>query len=211
MRRPLADDVPRFPFHLSDVSNGEWCPRPPSERQPLAAKLLRVEADWRARRLGVSRRDFLRTAAGTATAFMVLNTVHGLDGWGDAAVMPVRVEHCDDPAGGRALLGAEYFVMDVQTHHVDLTLSYMRPDNLIGRVACNLRFLQPSLPCSLEKLELLAQANYVKEVFVDSETSVGVISGVPAGTLLPPDTMAATRDLVNRLAGSERALSQAMI
>ena len=210
MRRPL-DDVPYFPLPLSDVSNGEWSPRPPSEKQRLAAKLLREEADRRARRLGLSRRDFLRTAAGTATAFMVLNTVHGLEGWGDAAVMPVRKEHCDDPAGGHELLRAEYFVMDVQTHHVDLTLPYMRPDNVIGQIACNLRFLEPNLPCSLDKLELLAQANYVKEVYVDSETSVGVISGVPAGTLLPPDTMAATRDLVNHLAGSERALTQAMI
>src|SRR5439155_6375701 len=40
---------------------------------------------------------------------------------------------------------------------------------------------------------------------------VGVISGVPSGVLLPPQTMADTRDLVNHLAGSERALSQAMI
>jgi len=34
---------------------------------------------------------------------------------------------------------------------------------------------------------------------------------VPSGVLLPPQTMADTRDLVNHLAGSARALSQAMI
>jgi predicted TIM-barrel fold metal-dependent hydrolase len=50
----------------------------------------------------------------------------------------------------------------------------------------------------------------VKEVFVDSETAVGVISGVPDGYPLPVETMAETRDLVNSLAGSQRALSQAM-
>jgi hypothetical protein len=58
---------------------------------------------------------------------------------------------------------------------------------------------------------LLGQANFVKEVFVDSETDVAVISGVPSGVLLPPQTMAETRDLVNATAGSTRALSQAMI
>ncbi len=42
----------------------------------------------------------------------------------------------------------------------------------------------------------------VKEVFVDSETAVGVISGVPDGYPMPVDTMAQTRDLVNELAGS---------
>ncbi len=202
---------PRSPFPLSDVSNGEWCPRPPTDRQRLAARLLAEEAGRRARRLGVSRRDFLRTAAGTATAFMVLNTVHGLDQWGDAAVLPVRREHCNDLAAGHELLEARPFVMDVQTHHVDLTLPYIQPASVVGQIACGLRFLQRDLPCSTEKLELLSQMNYVKEVFVDSETAVGVVSGVPLGTLLPPETMAKTRDLVNQLAGSERALSQAMI
>ena len=79
----------RFAFPLSDVSNGEWCPRPPSAKQRLAARLLDEEVARRARRLGLTRGEFLCTAAGTATAFMVLNQVHGLDQWGDAAVLPV--------------------------------------------------------------------------------------------------------------------------
>src|SRR5712691_5703493 len=101
MSRLPEDDSPRLPFPLSDVSNGEWCPRPPTAKQVLAARILAAEADRRARRLGLSRRDFLRTAAGAATAFMVLNQVHGLDQWGDAAVLPVRRSHCDDLDGGR--------------------------------------------------------------------------------------------------------------
>src|SRR5207237_8733738 len=113
MRRRY-DESSRSPFPLSYVSNGEWCPLPPTERQRAAARLLGEEADWRARRLGMARRDFLRTAAGTATAFMVLNTVHGLDQWGDAAVLPVRREHCDDLGAGHERLKARYFVMDVQ-------------------------------------------------------------------------------------------------
>ena len=83
----------------------------------LVATLLVEEASRRARRLGRSRRDFLNAAAGTATAFMVLDTAHGLDGWGHAALLPVRQEHWDDPVGGRELLRASHFVMDVQTHY----------------------------------------------------------------------------------------------
>ena len=109
-----------FPFPLSDVSNGEWCPRPPNDKQRAAAALLLEEADRRAKRLGMSRRAFLRTAAGTATAYMVLNTVHGLDQTGDAAPLPVTPEQCDDPEAARSLFEADYFVMDVQLHHVDL-------------------------------------------------------------------------------------------
>ncbi|MGH7788340.1 MAG: amidohydrolase family protein [Candidatus Binatia bacterium] len=190
------------PFPLSDVSNGEWCPRPPTATQRATAALLREEADRRATRLGLSRRDFLRTAAGTATAYMVLNTVHGLAQSGDAAVLPVSAAQCDDASAARELFAADYFVMDVQLHHVDLT-QFNTP------ALAFLRFLEGNLTAA-ERLQNLSQLNLVKEVFVDSETAVGVISGVPNGVPLPVDTMAATRELVNQLAGSPRALSQAM-
>ncbi len=191
-----------LPFPLWDVSNGEWCPRPPNATQRAAAALLAEEAGRRAKRLGMSRRAFLRTAAGTATAYMVLNTVHGLDQTGDAAPLPVTPEQCDDPAAARTLFAADYFVMDVQLHHVDL-------DRFNNPALAFLRFLEGNLSPE-ERLAHLSQLNMVKEVFVDSETAVGVISGVPNGVPLPVETMAATRDLVNQLAGSPRALSQAM-
>ena len=192
-----------LPFPFSDVSNGEWCPRPPNEKQRAAAALLVEEADKRAKRLGMSRRAFLRTAAGTATAYMVLNTVHGLDQTGAAAPLPVTPEQCDDPAAARTIFDADYFVMDVQLHHVDVE----RFGNILGLAM--LRFLEGNLSQE-ERIAHLSQLNMIKEVFVDSETAVGVISGVPNGFPMPVDTMAATRDLVNNLAGSRRALSQAM-
>ena len=201
--RGRPDGEPRVPFPLSDVSNGEWCPRPPSAKQRLAARLIAEECDRRAHRHGMTRAQFLRTAAGTATAFWVLNLVHGLDQWGDAAALPVN----PDLGAACELLDRHPFVMDVQLHHVDLNLP--NPSRF-----CFIRFGErgqdASKPCA-ERTQLLGQANFVQEVFVGSETDVGVISGVPSGVLLPPQTMADTRDLVNHLAGSERALSQAMI
>jgi predicted TIM-barrel fold metal-dependent hydrolase len=196
----MMDD--ELPFPLSDVSNGEWCPRPPSPKQVAAYHLLIAEADRRAKRLGMSRRQFLRTAAGTATAYMVLNQVHGVASAGDTAVLPVTAEQCDDPEAARELFKKDYFVVDVQLHHVDL-------ERFNTPLLAFLRFLELNLPAE-ERLQHLSQMNMIKEVFVDSETAVGVISGVPNGVPLPVDTMAQTRDLVNQLAGSQRALSQAM-
>jgi predicted TIM-barrel fold metal-dependent hydrolase len=198
------DDKLALPFPLSDVSNGEWSPRPANEKQRAVAKLLAEESERRAKRLGISRREFLRSAAGTATAFMCMNIVHGLPSIGDAAVLPVTDEQCDDPAAARELFEADDFVMDVQIHHVDLEQYGDVPE-----LGC-LRFRPPEQTCTAEGLQMLSQANMVKEVFVDSETAVGVISGVPNGYPLPVETMAQTRDLVNSLAGSQRALSQAM-
>ena len=202
MRLPSPD----IPFPVSDVSNGEWCPRPPHARQRLAARLIAEECARRARRHGLTRAQFLRTAAATVTAFWVLDRIHGGDS--DAAsAMPIRREHVDDLDAARELLAEQYFVMDVQTHHVDLNLPNA---NFFCGIRFGERFQDLGKTCA-EKLPLLGQANFVKEVFVDSETDVAVISGVPSGVLLPPETMADTRDLVNATAGSMRALSQAMI
>ena len=57
--------------------------------------------------------------------------------------------------------------------------------------------------------------NYIKEVFLDSETDVACISGIPALTdtenILPPDQMVRARGWVNQLTGSPRALSHGLI
>jgi len=200
-------DSPETPFPFHSVSNGEWSPPPPSRQQREAAKLYVAESERRARRLGMTRREFMQTAAGTATAFMVLNTVHGLPTHASEAVLPVTPEQCDDPEAAREIFSARPFIVDVQLHHVD-TEVFSNP----GWGA--LRFYSPTDPpgqTNAQKAALLSQANFVKEVFVDSETAVGVLSGVPNGTPLPVATMKQTRDLVNGIAGSQRAISQAMI
>ena len=204
------DDRPQLPFPFSSVSNGEWSPPPPGPRQLEAVRRYHEEAARRARRLGMSRREFVRSAAGTALAFMVLSQVFGAPTHAAARPMRVKKEHCDDPELARELFEQEFFVMDVQLHHVDLSPFSPPVRAFIAQLVCGLRFLEPDLSCA-NRIDLLSQANFVKEVFVDSQTAVGVLSGVPNGIPLPVETMRETRDLVNGLAGSERALAQAMI
>jgi len=148
--------------------------------------------------------QFLRTAAATATAFMVLNKIHGLPSEGEAAVLPLKKAHCDDPAAARELLDRKKtFIMDVQQHHVDLTKFGS------SQAFCFLDFrpdLHPGIPCP----QGIGQGQYVKDVFLDSDTTIGVLSGLPYGLPIGPQGMADTRDLVNQLAGSERCISQAV-
>ncbi len=196
--------IPWLPFPLAPVSNGEWSPPPPTPQQQQVIRLVNEEAETRAKKLGMSRRDFLRTAAGTATAYMVMNQVYGNAMAGDSAVVPVTLEQTRDPAAAAGMFGREYFVMDVQLHHVDL-------ETFGGITAlATLRFLEGNLSVE-ERMQNLGQANMIKEVWVDSETAVGIISGVPDGIPMGPDVMAETRDMVNRMSGSNRALIQAMI
>jgi uncharacterized protein len=202
MLRDPEDENPSTPFPVSPVSNGEWLPGEITAKARLTAKLIAEEADVQAKRHGMTRAQFLRTAAGTATAFWVLNKVNGLAQSGEAAAMPINRAQCVDLDAGRELLDRRMFVMDVQTHHAD---TVMYP----GSGFCFLRFLDAQ-GCQQDPA-MLGQLNFVKETFVDSETTIGVISGLPNGVPLGPEVMAQTRDLVNQLAGSERCLSQAMI
>lgn len=200
-KTPSDDDVVTLPFPVAPVSNMEWMPNGITQKQRVAAQLIRDETEARAKRHGMTRGRFLRTAAATATAFMVLNKIHGLDQSGDAAAMPIKKEHCDDLDGGRDLLDRKTFVMDVQQHHVD-TPAFPGPG------FCFLAFTQ-ELRANCP--ESIGQENFIREVFINSETDVGVISGLPYGVPMGPSSMAATRDYINELAGSERALSQAII
>src|SRR5262245_38235994 len=203
-KRTDDDDKAVLPFPVAPVSNGEWCPLPISDKQQLAAKLIAEETATAAKRHGMTRAQFLRTAAATTTAFMVLNKIHGLDTSGDAAAMPMKKVHCDDPDAARELLDRKRpFIMDVQQHHVDIKKTGD------GNAFCFLDFrpdLHPGIPCP----QGIGQGQYIKDVFVDSHTTIGVLSGLPYGLPIGPQGMADTRDLVNELAGSERCISQAV-
>lgn len=203
MKRAQDEEHVTTPFPVTPVSNGEWWPRWDVAKARVTEKLIAEEADANAKRHGMTRAQFLRTAAGTATAFWVLNKVNGLAQTGEAAVLPVSRAQCVDLDAGRELLDRRStFVMDVQMHHADL-------ERFPGSSFCFLRFLDQQ-GCQANP-DMLGQLNFVKESFVDSETTIGVISGLPNGVPLGPEVMAQTRDLVNQLAGSERCLSQAMI
>jgi hypothetical protein len=121
MRGPRdPDDKATTPFPTAPVSNGEWVPHAITRRQRVVEKLIAEQADRQARRHAMSRSQFLKTAAGTMLGFSVLNRVHGLDAWGDNAVLPVRKVECEDLDAARERLETKpYFIVDVQSHHVD--------------------------------------------------------------------------------------------
>jgi predicted TIM-barrel fold metal-dependent hydrolase len=188
------------------VSNGEWLPAPPTKKQLAAERVVAEEADRIAKRHGMSRAQFLRTAAGTMLGFSVLNRIHGLDAWGDNAVLPVRREETEDLAAACERLSIKpYFIVDVQTHHIDT-------EQFPGVAICNLlRFADDKGALVCDDQEDAGRTAYIREMFLDSETHVSVISGLPSGVPCGPAAMAHTKDLVNEIAGSERCITQAMI
>ena len=210
----------RQPIPTRIVSNGEFMPVPQTAPQKRVERLVDAMAIERAKALGVSRRAFLRSSAGMATALSALNIIHGC-GDDDGGF---QVDDCAtrDPAAARDALHGDFFIMDVQTHHAETDYHETNPA-LAGlyrgfrgcpRSAVEM-FVPPGYECTRGELQELSRANYIKEVLVDSETSIAVMSGIPAplGELrfISNGEMAATRDYANQLGASERCISQGMI
>jgi predicted TIM-barrel fold metal-dependent hydrolase len=201
-----ADDLPPIPSRIA--SNEEFVPPPQSDEQRQYEDRLARISEVAATRQGRSRRDFLRSGSGMAAALLALNQV-----FGDCYY--VTAEEVDDPKAFEERWPKDQFIVDVQTHHVDVARQWY-DDTPTGRGVKNFFLsLRPGAKTMAEAAGLLNRAHYVKEVFGDSDTVMAVISGVPSRDWdknpLPPDQMVATREFVNGLAGSQRVLSHGLL
>ncbi|MAT14342.1 MAG: hypothetical protein CMJ46_03635 [Planctomyces sp.] len=198
------------PVPTQAVSNEEFLPRPQNSQQKAWEKRIGELAEEKAKRVGLSRRDFMRTSMGLATAFLASNEVFGPYWEVDAA----ETENADVTAEKHP--EHEYFIFDVQTHFTDgFTFAFR-----------NAEFLK-NIGISLDNdAEAYSFRNFVKEIFLDSETDMGVISGVPGkedlrdangkvlegrargGGYLPSWLMAERRNELNQISGSQRVFSQ---
>src|SRR5216683_2913448 len=181
------------PLPTQVVSNEEYVPLAQTAEQARVAELLDENARRSARRLGLSRREFLATSAGMASAFLALNTVFG-------SFFEIDPVEAIESAAADERKPSGQFIFDIQTHHVAAPRQF---PFLLGlrRVG---RPWNPELAKDRGTMDELYLGNYIKEIFLDSDTTVAVISGIPSATdesnILPPDKMAETRDVINRLA-----------
>ena len=174
---------------------------------PQSADQRRVEqrihelADRLGGRRNLSRRQYLSSSAGMAAAFVAMNEVFGryfLVDWAEAAEVGASPDAWPD------------FIFDAQLHHVK--------EGIVGplgfRRLAGMFNLNPDLVGVKPGREDLQLENFTKEVFLDSETTMGIISGAPLGedryNILPVDMMVETRRTINELAGSRRMLSHGL-
>jgi predicted TIM-barrel fold metal-dependent hydrolase len=171
------------------------------------------------RRLGLTRRDFLRTTGGFAAAFLAMNGGFG-------RFFDVLDVELVEAAAFAERQGEPYFIFDVQTHYVGTQYDptdaeAKRQGAVVKQALLALRRrvreagLNPKLASDRGTIDDLSWENFIKEVFLDSETSVGLISTPPGPypqeAVVPPSEMAHIRDEVNRVAGSQRMLAHGLV
>ncbi|WP_026871623.1 amidohydrolase family protein [Inquilinus limosus] len=197
----------RTPIPTQIVSSDEYTPPPQSERQKEVETRLLAMADELGGRQGLSRRAFFQTAAGMAAGFVALNETFG------AVFDASRAEAATpDMAQERAAALKDQFIMDMHTHFLrdDTRLeNFVRSREAVGKAGWN-----PALVGKPQTLEDLKFNNYFKEIYLDSDTKIALISSspseIPRDWFLTNEMMIDARDRVNREAGARRMFAHAI-
>ena len=204
-RKSLPDEPLRLPIKLDSTTNGEYVPRPLDRRLRWVRETALARACDSARRLGVGRREFLRSSCGAATVLLTLNeTACG-------GRYNVPKEATTEASAARVLEGDD-FVFDVQTHHVSTTRPWWKAERPTMAVSlCD----SPQADCGRGHWsDCFARDVYLKEVFLDSDTDVAVIStlwGTPEMNPIHVEEMAATRERVEKTSGTGRLLIHGVV
>jgi hypothetical protein len=212
MHRWARDIEPRLPFDFGPCSNGEFDPQPLTPVAREAIRRAHDASERHARRLGMSRRDFLASVCGAATTLLALNacsaeatraTKHRRPG----SSFTVPPTASTDPDVARAALAGDDFVFDVQTHFLDYRAE---PPSAVARdfftnfpqQACGEG--DPRACFSIER--------FLEELFLHSDTSMIVISGLPIAPEQSPQSAALmdeARRITEAVCDDRRVLVQA--
>src|SRR4029453_976602 len=96
---------------------GEFAPILLGREHALANEMAMRDATRHARGLGMSRREFLVSASGTATALLAMNAAYAMAGNVGGSFVVAQAA-AKDAALAQAQLGRREFIFDVQGHFV---------------------------------------------------------------------------------------------
>ena len=202
-----AESLFPSPIPVQSVSSDEFMPSLQTARQREFEARVKEMGAAAAKRLGMSRRRFFQTAAGMATAFLAMNDTYG-PLFGVSRAEAQTPERADE----RAKRLAGQFIMDMHTHFLrpgTRIMGFVAQRNAVGKAGWN-----PALAGKEQTIDDLMFQNYLKEIYLDSDTKVACISGapseIPEDWFLTNEMKALARADVNGLAGTRRMFSHAI-
>ena len=199
----------RLPIKLDSTSNGEFAPIPLAPAVLTANRLARARIGEAAKRIGWSRRSFLKSACGTATTLLAMNDAFAqFKKTGGFFELPREAGL--DGALAEATVGGDEFIFDIQGHHVNPKGNWRRWDNQWVYI---LRFF-PQSSCGEDAIDCFSAEHFIREVFLDSDTDMAVLSAVPAApedNPLSTEEAAATRAMVAAMESQHRLLIHGLV
>src|SRR6266704_1056803 len=195
-----AENAFRSPVPTQMISNGEFNPLPQTAQQKQVEARIKELADIHGARQGLDRRQFLRTSCGMAAAFVAMNHVFG-------NLFEVSEAEAAEPAQAaeRAEMLKGQFIFDVQTHFVR---DDYQQEGILGIPQYGAEHLNTGLDKTKLNLYLLKFENYVRQIFLNSDTTVALLSGAPfddkSWEFLSNPAIGDAVKMVNKTAGRRR-------
>ncbi len=193
------------PMFLRQLSTDEYAPLPYSRRDKLVVAKTRQRLVDAAAERRVALSTLAEGRAATAAGLRALNEECGEE------FFRVPDDAVRDDAAASAVFDGPELVIDVQTHfmapHCQQTVS---PQFISGAMQA----VMPEWWTEMDDLVSYDLATFIKSVFLDCENGVAVLTSGPGLDDLRHlfnDEMAATRALVDGLAGTGRLLSHAVV
>ncbi|HEX9695152.1 MAG TPA: hypothetical protein VGB64_02420 [Actinomycetota bacterium] len=241
-KRSWEDLSEALPLDVMPCSNGEFYPPPPTKEQRAVMEIADREVERVRKKFNMNRRDFVRTTAAMAICFWARDVVIGGGGAQahNTTTTDACDLEWEEEVGLFTLnnLPGE-FVFDIQSHHVESDGMWrvtnpgfhaffagiwsqagpitgarpgMRSGGNLDPGSSNFA-VRGAGAGELDPIENLSRFHYMKELFLDSATTMTVLSAVPAAPditqPLPIERAALTVQMVNELAGSQRTVMHA--
>jgi uncharacterized protein len=195
----IENDQSRLPIKIDSTSNGEYVPLRLPKINVLGNSVARETISRCAVRLKVQRRRFLHTACAAAATLFSFNSVNSAAGR-QGGRFAVSEESLFDNELAVLELGGDEFIFDAQGH-------YVVPPSLVRTLKPDCRNDHP--PLSRDYMRCLGADAFIKDVFLDSDTDMMMLSFVPSLRSEEPLTIAeaaATREIVERMGRHHRLL-----
>jgi uncharacterized protein len=163
-------------------------------------------ADYHGKKLGMNRREFIKSQMGLAASFIALNSVFGHF----FAVDPAEASE-PDVVREQIERYSNQFIFDVQVHYVHD--KFPEPEDLLS-LRETAEDWNPDLDQEKHTLTDIQFENFYQEVFQDSQTTVAVLSNAPnddkKAWFLTNEQALATREKVNSRTGRRSLLAHAL-
>jgi predicted TIM-barrel fold metal-dependent hydrolase len=202
----------RLPVKLDSTTNGEFAPIPLEAIHRRANHMAMEAAKANARRLGLDRRSFLVSACGVASTLLGFNAAYASQGR-RGGFYDLPGEAALDLHAARSAVDGNEFIFDVQGHFVNPTGAWLKrlPEKAkpLGFATSDARCAPHQGPNRFDYLRCVGPDQFVKDVFLDSDTDLMVLSFVPSTRLGEPLTIEEAHEtarIVERLDGTHRLL-----
>ena len=214
MTLKLPPRTPRLPVFLQRRSTDEYTPVAGGSVVRRAAAQARTEGPKYSSRLGLPLGEYWSSRRGTAAALRAVD-----EAWG-GGFYRVPEEAALDLEAADAALGGEQLVIDVQTHYISDRPACGEWTNFLADLGESVeaeRFKGLNKLVKAQHQAGYSLAEYLRCVFLETETAVAVLSSAPGAEgvektrMLTNSEMIGTRELSERLGGSGRLINHCVI